>query len=96
MQNVSKTTTIINKSGLHAHPASDFVECSSKFSSKIFISGPSGEEVNAKSIVMLLSLGLSKGESIAIWAKGEDEVNAVNTLTSLLNQHLAKVKLRFL
>ena len=72
------------------------MERASKFSSKIFISGPSGEEVNAKSIVMLLSLGLSKGESIPILAKGEDEVGVVNTLTSLLNQDLEKVEFRFL
>ncbi|MEG1686852.1 MAG: HPr family phosphocarrier protein, partial [Angelakisella sp.] len=50
----SKKVTIMNKTGLHARPASDFIGCASKFKSKIVIKKLNDEEeANAKSIVML-------------------------------------------
>lgn len=82
----SKKTTIQNRTGLHARPASDFIGCASKFKSKIVIKKISdNEEANAKSIVMLLSLALGQGEEVEISAKGEDEVEAVDALIALIN-----------
>lgn len=82
----SKKTTIQNRTGLHARPASDFIGCASKFKSKIVIKKISDdEEANAKSIVMLLSLALGQGEEVEISAKGEDEVEAVDALVSLID-----------
>lgn len=80
-----KTTTIKNPSGLHARPASEFIACAKKFSSKVTIGRENDQErVNAKSIVLLLSLGLSQGESIEISATGDDESEAVNALVDLV------------
>ena len=82
----SKKTTIQNTTGLHARPASDFIGCSSKFTSKIVIKKiEDEEEANAKSIVMLLSLALSMGDEVEITAKGEDEVEAVEALVALID-----------
>lgn len=82
----SKKTTIQNRTGLHARPASDFIGCASKFKSKIVIKKLSeDEEANAKSIVMLLSLALGQGEEVEITAKGEDEVEAVDALVALID-----------
>lgn len=82
----SKKTTIQNRTGLHARPASDFIGCASKFKSKIVIKKISDdEEANAKSIVMLLSLALGQGEEVEISAKGEDEVEAVDALVALID-----------
>lgn len=82
----SKKVTIQNKTGLHARPASDFIGCASKFKSKIVIKKLSDdEEANAKSIVMVLSLALGQGEEVEITAKGEDEVEAVDSLVALIN-----------
>ena len=82
----SRSTTVINRTGLHARPASDFIACSSKFKSKITIKRANDEdEANAKSIVMLLSLGLGHGTVITITAKGEDEVEAVDALIELVD-----------
>ena len=82
----SKKTTIQNTTGLHARPASDFIGCSSKFTSKIVIKKiEDEEEANAKSIVMLLSLALSMGDEVEITAKGEDEVEAVDALVALID-----------
>lgn len=85
----SRTTTIINKTGLHARPASDFVAQADKFASKISIArvnkiDEDDDEANAKSIVMLLSMGLSKGTEVEISAKGVDEKEAVDTLVEMI------------
>lgn len=80
-----KTTTILNKSGLHARPASDFVKEAGKFGSKITIRRlDEDEEANAKSIVFLLSLGIGQGVEVEISAKGEDEQQAVDSLVALI------------
>lgn len=80
-----KTTTIINDTGLHARPASDFVKAAGKFSSKITIKRAGDDsEANAKSIVFLLSLGLGKGTEVEIAATGDDEQEAVDALVALI------------
>jgi len=82
----SKTVTVTNATGLHARPASDFIACASKFKSKITIKRvDEDDEANAKSIVMLLSLGLGQGTEVLLTAKGEDEVEAVDTLIELID-----------
>lgn len=80
-----KTTKILNKSGLHARPASDFVKEAGKFGSKITIRRlDEDEEANAKSIVFLLSLGIGQGVEVEISAKGDDEQQAVDSLVALI------------
>ncbi len=82
----SRTTVVKNKTGLHARPASEFIGAAGKFKSKITIKRvDEDEDANAKSIVMLLSLGLGQGTEIEITAKGEDEVDAVDTLIALID-----------
>ncbi|OQB25605.1 MAG: Phosphocarrier protein HPr [Firmicutes bacterium ADurb.Bin182] len=79
--------TIMNPTGLHARPASEFVAKAKQFSSRITISNTCEEnpvKVNAKSIVMLLTLGLSQGSVAEITAEGEDEEAAVRELTELI------------
>ena len=81
----TKTTKIKNPTGLHARPASDFVACAAKFKSSILIKIIGDEnEVDAKSIVMILTLGLAQGTEIQISAHGEDEAAAVDTLIALV------------
>ncbi len=83
----AKKTTVKNRTGLHARPASDFVSAAGKFkNTQITIKRAGGdEEANAKSIVMLLSLGLSQGEQVEIIGKGEEEVEAVDSLIALID-----------
>ena len=78
------TTTIENKTGIHARPASLFVQTASKFKSKVQIKAK-GKTVDAKSILMIMSMGLVKGTEITISADGEDEKEAVNTLKDLVD-----------
>lgn len=81
----SKETEIVNETGLHARPASEFVNQAKKFASKITIAEVGGDPANAKSIVTLLALGLAKGKKIVISAEGEDEQAAVDTLIGLID-----------
>jgi len=80
-----RTATILNKSGLHARPASDFVKEAAKFNSKITIKRlDEDEEANAKSIVFLLSLGISQGTEVEISALGDDEQQAADALAAMI------------
>ncbi|MEL7609100.1 MAG: HPr family phosphocarrier protein [Bacillota bacterium] len=82
----SKTTTVINTSGLHARPASDFVRTAAKYKSDITIRREGVDTAaNAKSILFLLSLGLSKGTNVIISADGADEKDAVDALAALID-----------
>lgn len=78
---------LINASGLHARPASDFVKLAKSFQSKITVRGadvPEEDAVNAKSIVMILSQGFCKGAEIFIAASGGDEQAAASALAALV------------
>ncbi len=80
---MEKTLKIENKTGLHARPASMFVQEANKFKSKIKISAK-GKTVDAKSILMIMSLGLTMGTELTISAEGEDAQAALDALTSLI------------
>ena len=77
------TLTIENKTGIHARPASVFVQTAAKFKSKVQVQAK-GKTADAKSILMLMSLGLSKGTEITISADGPDEADAVAALKELI------------
>ena len=79
-----KSVTITNKEGLHARPASVFVKEAGKFKSKITISKCGGKEGNAKSILSVLSLGIDSGSTIEICTEGDDEVQAAQALSDLI------------
>jgi len=81
---IEKTVKILNKIGLHARPAAEFVEKANTFKSKISVE-KDGKKVNAKSIVEILTLGARYGSSIKITAEGEDEEEAVEELIKLLS-----------
>lgn len=74
---------LLNESGLHARPASRFVPCCQKFKSKITIE-KDGTEANGKSILSLMTLGASFGDSIKITADGDDESEALGKLEKLV------------
>lgn len=83
---VTGETIVKNKTGLHARPAAQLAMAAAKFKSKVNIKNlnTNSEEVNAKSIVTILTLGMSKDTKIRIIAEGEDEKEAVSTLITLI------------
>lgn len=80
---MERKVIISNESGLHARPAGVFVKKASEFKSDVSIEF-NGKKINGKSIMGVMSLGLSKGNEITIIANGEDEQDAVNALAGLI------------
>lgn len=87
---IEKSILITNSTGLHARPAAQFVQAAAKFESKIKVS-KAGREVDAKSIISVLSLGVSKGTEITLKAEGEDEQAAVEALIGLIQRGFGEV-----
>lgn len=80
---VEQSVLIKNKTGLHARPASLFVQAANRFKSRITVR-KGDAEIDAKSMLSVLSLGAAKGVEITLVADGEDEREALAHLTSLL------------
>lgn len=72
-----------NKAGLHAKPASLFVQRANDFKSEIYIKKES-TRVNAKSIMGVMILAVQKGDEIEIEASGDDEKRAMEQLKLLI------------
>lgn len=81
----SKEITIKNKTGLHARPASEFVKAATKFKSAVSIEFK-GKTVNAKSILHVLSAGVTAGSTITLSADGEDEAQAIEILSDVIEK----------
>ncbi|HEY5705172.1 MAG TPA: HPr family phosphocarrier protein [Terrimicrobiaceae bacterium] len=78
-----KEFIIVNKLGLHARPAAEFVRCVVKFKSTITIC--KGEEnFSAASILEVLTANLNCGDSVVLEVVGPDEQEALNELEALL------------
>jgi phosphocarrier protein len=80
---VIREVLINNQVGLHARPATFFIQKANEFKSSIWIE-KGDRRVNAKSLLGVLSLGIVKGTTINIIADGSDEVEAINTLSELI------------
>ena len=89
----TRDTTVINPHGIHARPASTFVKEASRWISNIQIanlSQPDKKPANAKSIITVLTLGMSLGSRVSITAEGADEQEAVDVLIALIDSGLGE------
>ncbi|NLV87362.1 MAG: HPr family phosphocarrier protein [Clostridiales bacterium] len=80
---LTREVTINNQVGLHARPATFFIQKANEFKSNIWIE-KDDRKVNAKSLLGVLSLGIVKGTSINLIADGSDEKDALATLAALI------------
>lgn len=78
-----KDVVVQNQVGLHARPATFFIQKANEFKSSIWIEKEE-RRVNAKSLLGILSLGIVGGTSIRIIADGADEQDAVSSLVDLV------------
>jgi len=78
-----KDVMVQNQVGLHARPATFFIQKANEFKSSIWIEKEE-RRVNAKSLLGILSLGIVGGTSIRVIADGADEETAVNELIELV------------
>ena len=81
---ISKNLEIINKLGMHARAAAQFVQLASNFNSHIEIE-KDNRRVNGKSIMGVMMLAASKGSKVTLYADGEDEDDSINKLEELIN-----------
>ena len=81
---ITRTLTMQNGVGLHANPASLFIRKANSYKSSIWVEKDDCR-VNAKSLLGVLSLGISKGTSITLIADGSDEEEAVRGLAELID-----------
>ncbi|QJU53419.1 dihydroxyacetone kinase phosphoryl donor subunit DhaM [Herbiconiux sp. KACC 21604] len=75
----SRTVTIVNRDGLHARPAAEFVKLASSFDTKVTVNGR-----DAKSLLGIMSLGLTKGTTVEIASDDPAGTDAVNALADLV------------
>lgn len=85
----SKDVMVQNQVGLHARPATFFIQKANEFRSSIWIEKEE-RRVNAKSLLGILSLGIIGGTQIKIIADGADEQAAVNALVELVESDFSE------
>ena len=85
----SQVITIENEVGLHARPATFFIQKANEFKSGIWVEKDE-RRVNAKSLLGVLSLGIVKGTTITIMADGADEKEAVAALCDLVKNNFGE------
>ncbi len=77
-----KLITVKNRAGIHARPAAMIVQTAGQFDSRIYFK-KDNEEINAKSIMGVITLGAAYNTEIIISADGDDEQDAVEAITRL-------------
>ena len=80
----TKEATVNNQVGLHARPATFFIQKANEFKSSIWVEKEE-RRVNAKSLLGVLSLGIGQGTVIQLIADGPDAEEAVEALAELLS-----------
>ena len=85
---VSREVKIINSIGLHARPATFFIQKANEFKSSIWVE-KDDRKVNAKSLLGVLSLGIVGGTTIKIIVDGSDEKEALEGLVNLVESGFA-------
>lgn len=86
---ITREVKIINSVGLHARPATFFIQKAQSYKSSIWVEKDE-RRINAKSLLGILALGISKGMSINLIADGPDEAEALDGLAELINTGFAE------
>ena len=84
-----KEVSVKNQVGLHARPATFFIQKANEFKSSVWVENDE-RRVNAKSLLGVLSLGIVGGTTIRIMADGSDEEQAVDGLVKLVESGFAE------
>ncbi len=87
---ISRDIEITNTSGLHARPATFFIQKANSYRSSVWIE-KDDRKVNAKSLLGVLSLGIAKGMTVTLIADGQDENAAINGLVELIDSGFSEL-----
>ena len=80
---VRREVTVTSDAGLHARPAADFAATAARFEADVHVAKGS-HDVDGKSVLLLLTLDVRRGDAVVIEATGPDAANAVDTLCGLV------------
>ena len=86
---IQRDVTVTNNIGLHARPATFFIQKANSFRSSIWIEKDE-RRVNAKSLLGVLSMGIAKGMTVTLIADGQDEAEAINALSALVDSEFGE------
>ena len=84
---ISREVTIKNNVGLHARPATFFIQKANSYASSIWIQ-KDDRRISAKSLLGVLSMGITGGMTITLIADGPDEAEALNGIEELVSNSL--------
>lgn len=87
---IKKDLILMNDEGLQLRPAAIFVKIANKFDSDLEVETVN-KRVNGKSIIGIMSLGAFKGEKITLIAKGNDEKELIDKLTTVIESGFREV-----
>ena len=87
---ITRDIVITNTSGLHARPATFFIQKANSYKSLIWI-GKEDRRVSAKSLLGVLSLGIAKGMTVTLTAEGPDENAAIAGLVELIDSGFSEL-----
>ncbi len=87
---ISRDIVINNASGLHARPATFFIQKANSYSCSIWIE-KDDRKINAKSLLGVLSLGIAKGMTVRLIADGSQEEEAIKGLCELIDSGFAEI-----
>ncbi|SFG76676.1 Phosphocarrier protein HPr [Halopelagius inordinatus] len=81
---MERTVTIVPEAGLHARPASKFVETANEFDADVTVGPPDGDRVDARSMLAVTGLGAGHGDDVVLTAEGDDAEDALDALEAVL------------
>ena len=87
---INRDVTITNSVGLHARPATFFIQKANQYKSTIWIE-KDDRRVNAKSLLGVLSLGITKDMTITVIADGSDEAEAIEGIVAIVESGLEAI-----
>lgn len=88
---VERDVEIVNRAGMHARPAAEFVKLAGRFRSEITVA-KDGLSVNGKSIMGVLMLAAAQGSRLKVVARGEDAEDAVRALEQLVSSGFDEIE----
>jgi phosphocarrier protein HPr len=83
-ERVEREVQVVNRAGMHARPAAEFVKVAGRFSADITVE-KDGLEVNGKSIMGVLMLAAEQGSRLRLTAQGSDALQALEALVALVD-----------
>ena len=80
-----RTVTVVPEAGLHARPASEFVQTANEYECDIEVGPVDGDLVDARSMLAVTSLGVGHDEEVRLVAEGDDDEAALDALETVLS-----------